>query len=57
MDHHNGRRFTYNGRIVKTGLNTHLIYSSLDDPKSQMHKLAVMQPHESLLILLRYRTN
>ena len=26
-------------------------------PKSQMHKLAVKQPHESLLILLRYRMN
>ena len=40
-----------------TGLNTRLIYSSLDDPKWQMHKVAVKQPHESILILLRYRTN
>ena len=55
MDHNNGRRFTYNGR-ERLGETHNLIYSSLDDPKSQMHKLAVKQPHESLIILSRYRT-
>ena len=57
MDHNNERRFTYNGRIVNDWVKHNLIYSSLDDPKSQMHELAVKQPYESLLILLRYRTN
>ena len=33
------------------------MYFSTDNPKSQMHKLTVKQPHESLLILSRYRMN
>ena len=43
--------------VVNDWVIHNLIYCSLDDPKSQMHMLAIKQPHESLLMLLRYRTN